>query len=78
MESKMETEKLPGSLYHRETSRDFRPIADKIKARKQGLQTELNTDGIISLQVLVCAINISFNEKQKNVLRFIHINRRAA
>lgn len=68
MESKMETEKLPGSLYHRKTSRDLRPIADKIKPRKQGLQTELDTDGVISSQVLVCAINISFNEKQKNVL----------
>lgn len=68
MESKTETEKLPGLLYHCETSRDFRPIADKIKPRKQGLQTELDTDCVISLQVLVCAINISFNEKQKNVL----------
>lgn len=68
MENKMETEKLPDSLYHCEASREFRPIADKIKPRKQGLQTERNTDGVISSQVLVCAINISFNEKQKNVL----------
>lgn len=49
----METEKLPDSLYHRETSRDFRPIADKIKPRKLGLQTELDNDGVISSQVLV-------------------------
>lgn len=66
MESKKETEKLPGSLYHRSTSREFRPIADKIKPWERGLQTALDTDGVISSQVLVCAI--CFNEKQKSSL----------